>query len=179
MTFVRPARRVLIAAASMSALFVAAACGGGGAAPSGGGSSAAAADFSKQGDIEVWHGKDVTGNFQKQIKLFNDSHPNGKVTDHELPDNADQQRQQMIQNTQIKNPKMAVLSVDVVWTAEFAAKGYIEALPNDQFPTTGFIPATVDSATYFNKLYAYPATSDGGLLYYRTDLLDKYGLKPP
>ena len=29
MTFVRPARRVLIAAASMSALFVAAACGGG------------------------------------------------------------------------------------------------------------------------------------------------------
>ena len=32
MTFVRPARRVLIAAASMSALFVAAACGGGGGA---------------------------------------------------------------------------------------------------------------------------------------------------
>ena len=58
MTFVRPARRVLIAAASMSALFVAAACGGGGGAPSGGGSSAAGADFSKQGDIEVWHGKD-------------------------------------------------------------------------------------------------------------------------
>ena len=180
MTFVRPARRVLIAAASMSALFVAAACGGGGGgAPAGGGSSAAGADFTKQGDIEVWHGKDVTGNFQKQIKAFNDSHPNGKVIDHELPDNADQQRQQMIQNTQIKNPKMAVLSVDVVWTAEFAAKGYIEALPADQFPTTGFIPATVDSATYFNKLYAYPATSDGGLLYYRKDLLDKYGLKPP
>ncbi len=143
------------------------------------GASAAAVDFSKQGDIEVWHGKDVSGNFAKQIKAFNDSHPNGKVTDHELPDNADQQRQQMIQNTQIKNPKMAVLSVDVVWTAEFAAKGYIEALPADQFPTTGFIPATVDSATYFNKLYAYPATSDGGLLYYRKDLLDKYGLKPP
>ena len=43
MTFVRPARRVLIAAASLSALFVAAACGGGGgggAAPEGGGTSA-------------------------------------------------------------------------------------------------------------------------------------------
>jgi len=180
MTFVRPARRVLIAAASMSALFLAAACGGGGGgAPAGGGTSAAGADFTKQGDIEVWHGKDVSGNFTKQIKAFNDSHPNGKVIDHVLPDNADQQRQQMIQNTQIKNPKMAVLSVDVVWTAEFAAKGYIEALPADQFPTTGFLPATVDSATYFNKLYAYPATSDGGLLYYRKDLLNKYGLKPP
>ena len=136
MTFVRPARRVLIAAASLSALFVAAACGGGGggAAPEGGGTSAAAADFTKQGDIEVWQGKDTSGNFPKLIKQFNDSHPNGKVTFHELPDYADQQRQQMIQNTQIKNPKMAVLSVDVVWTAEFAAKGYVEALPPDQFP---------------------------------------------
>ena len=52
---------------------------------------------------------------------------------------------------------MAVLSVDVVWTAEFAAKGYVEALPADQFPTDGFLQATVDSATYFNKLYAYPS----------------------
>jgi multiple sugar transport system substrate-binding protein len=180
MTFVRPARRVLIAGASIGALLAVAACGGGGdeGTPQASG-SAAGADFTKQGDIEVWHGKDVSGNFKKQIQAFNDQHPNGKVIDHELPDSADQQRQQMIQNTQIKNPKMAVLSVDVVWTAEFAAKGYIEALPTDQFPTEGFIPATVDSATYFNKLYAYPSTSDGGLLYYRKDLLDKYSLKPP
>jgi multiple sugar transport system substrate-binding protein len=180
MTFVRPARRVLFASASIGALLAVTACGGGGeeGSPQASG-SAAGADFTKQGDIEVWQGKDVTGNFPKLVKQFNDSHPNGKVTFHELPDSADAQRQQMIQNTQIKNPKMAVMSVDVVWTAEFAAKGYIEALPTDQFPTEGFLKATVDSATYFNKLYAFPSTSDGGLLYYRKDLLDKYGLQPP
>jgi multiple sugar transport system substrate-binding protein len=180
MTFVRPARRVLIAAASMGALFVAAACGGGGGgAPQGGGTSAAAADFTKQGDIEHWQGKDTSGNLQKLMDQFNAQHPNGKVTFHELPDNADQQRQQMIQNTQIKNPKMATLSMDVVWTAEFAAKQYVEALPPEQFPTDSFVKATVDSATYFGKLYGYPSTSDGGLLYYRKDLLDKYQLQPP
>ena len=65
----------------------------------------------------------------------------------------------MIQNTQIKNPKMAVLNMDVVWTAEFAAKSYVEALPPDQFPTDKFLKATVDSATYFGKLYAYPHRS--------------------
>jgi multiple sugar transport system substrate-binding protein len=181
MTFVRPARRVIIAAASLSALFVAAACGGGGgggAAPEGGGTSAAAADYTKQGDIEYWQGKDTSGNMPKLIKAFNDSHPNGKVTFHELPDNADQQRQQMIQNAQIKNPKMAVVSVDVVWTAEFAAKGYIEALPPDT-STEGLVKPAVDAATYFNKLYALPFTTDGGLLYYRKDLLDKYQLQPP
>jgi multiple sugar transport system substrate-binding protein len=181
MTFVRPARRVLFAAASMGALFVAAACGGGGggAAPEGGGQSPAAADFTKQGDIEFWTGKDTSGNLPKAIKTFNDSHPNGKVTLHELPDEADAQRQQMIQNTQIKNPKMAVINVDVVWTAEFAAKQYVEALPPDTFPTDGMLKPTVDSATYFGKLYAYPHRSNGGLLFYRKDLLDKYSLQVP
>ncbi len=101
------------------------------------------------------------------------------MTLHELPDEADQQRQQMIQNTQIKNPKMAVLNVDVVWTAEFAANSIVEALPPDMFPTDGMLKPTVDSATYFDKLYAYPRTSNGGLLFYRTDLLDKYSLEVP
>jgi multiple sugar transport system substrate-binding protein len=181
MTFVRPARRVLIAAVSLSALFVAAACGGGGggAAPEGGGTSAPAADFTKQGDIELWTGKDTSGNLPKLIAQFNESHPNGKVTLHELPELADQQRQQMIQNTQIKNPKMAVLNVDVVWTAEFAANGYVEALPPDLFPTEGYLKPTVDSATYFNKLYAMPFRSNGGLLFFRKDLLAKYSLEVP
>jgi multiple sugar transport system substrate-binding protein len=68
--------------------------------------------------------------------------------------------------------------MDVVWTAEFAAKGIVEAMPPDT-STDGMLKAAVDSATYFNKLYGLPYTSDGGLLYYRKDLLDKYGLKPP
>ena len=86
MTFVRPARRVLIAAASLSALLVAAACGGGGEqaewrrcvlAPRG-------ADFTKQGDIEFWAGKDTSGLHQELVDGFNAQHPNGKVTFHEL-----------------------------------------------------------------------------------------------
>src|SRR5215208_4514437 len=171
MTFVRPARRVLIAGASIGALLAVAACGGGGdeGTPQAAG-SAAAADFTKQGDIEFWTGKDTSGNLPKLIQKFNESHPNGKVTLHELPDEADQQRQQMIQNTQIKNPKMAVLNVDVVWTAEFAANSYVEALPPDLFPTDDMLKPAVDSATYFDKLYTYPRSSNGGLLFYRTDL---------
>ena len=134
MTFVRPARRVLIAAVSLSALLVAAACGGdepGGGSPS---ASGAAVDLTKMGPIEVWQGKDTSGNFPKLVAQFNEQHPDGKVTFQELPDSADQQRQQMIQNTQIKNPAMAVLSVDVVWTAEFAAKGYVVELPDGPVP---------------------------------------------
>ena len=141
MRFVRSGRRVAVAAVSLSALLVAAACGSSSTgAGSGTGSSAPAVDFTKQGDIELWQGKDVSGNLPKLIAQFNSQHPNGQVTLHELPDSADQQRQQMIQNTQIKNPAMGVISVDVVWTSEFAAKGYVVPLPADQFPTDG-LPA--------------------------------------
>jgi multiple sugar transport system substrate-binding protein len=181
MTFVRPARRVLFAAVSLSALLVAAACGGGDDNAGGGGggaSSAAAADFTKQGDIEFWAGKDTSGFTKTLIDGFNAQHPNGKVTFHELSTKADEQRQQMIQNTQIKNPKMGVVSMDVVWTAEFAAKGYVEALPPDT-STEGMLKAPVDAATYFGKLYGLPSSTDGGLLWYRTDLLKKYDLQPP
>lgn len=179
MTYARPGRRVLIAAASLTALLAAAACGGGGGSSSTPSSSSPAVDMTKQGDTELWTGKDTSGNLKNVVADFNAQHPAGKVIIHELPDNADQQRAQMIQNTQIKNPKMGILSTDVVWTSEFAAKGILVPLPADQFPTDGFLKATVDSATYFNKLYAYPQSSDGGLLYYRKDLLDKYKLQPP
>ena len=181
MNFVRTTRRVLIAAASVSALLLAAACGGGGgnSGGGGGGGGSAAADWTKQGDTEFWAGKDTSGFTQKLIDAFNAQHPNGKVTFHELSAKADEQRQQMIQNTQIKNPKMGILSMDVVWTSEFAAKGYVEALPSD-VSTAGMLKPPVDAATYFNKLYGLPTSSDGGLLYYRTDLLKKYNIdKPP
>ena len=178
MTFVRRARRAAIAAAGLSALLITAACGGSSTettAPEG----AAAIDPADTGPIEHWQGKDTTGAMKKIIAQWNAENAGQEVTLRELPDNADQQRAQMIQNTQIKNPKMAVLSVDVVWTAEFAANGYVIELPGDQFPTSEMLPATVASATYFDKLYAYPTSSDGGLLYYRSDLLEKYNLEPP
>src|SRR5215213_249312 len=179
MTFVRPRRRVLLAAASLTALFAVAACGGGddNASPGASG-SAAGADFSKQGDIEYWAGKDTSGFTKTLVDGFNAQHPNGKVTFHELSSKADEQRQQMIQNTQIKNPKMGVVSMDVVWSAEFAAKGYVEALPADT-STDGMLKAPVDAATYFGKLYGLPTSTDGGLLWYRTDLLKKYDIANP
>ena len=117
-------------------LLFTAACGGS-ESPSPAGSSEGA-DFSQQGDIEYWSAKDVTGNQDKLIEQFNAQHPQGKVVLHILPEAADQQRIQMLQNAQIKNAKMTVLSVDNVWTAEFAANGIIRELPADQFPTDTF-----------------------------------------
>ena len=165
-------RRVLAAALSVGALLVTAACSGGTAAsPAASGSAAAGANWDEFGPITYAQGKDTSGNLKAQIDQWNKENPNEQVTFRELSSSADEQRAEMIKRGQSKSGEFTVMSVDVVWTAEFAANGWIQELPADKFKTDGFLKAAVDSATYFNKLYAMPSSSDGALLYYRKDLL--------
>lgn len=171
-------RRTAVAAVAMSSLLLAAACGGD-TEEEPGGETSSNIDLSERGPITFVQGKDTSGNAQNEMDAWNKEHPDEKVTMIELSDNADQQRAQMIQNAETKGSDYTVLNVDVVWTAEFAANGWIDELPEGTFDLEGFLPATVDSATYFDKLYAVPVTSDGGLLYYRKDLLDEVGAEPP
>jgi multiple sugar transport system substrate-binding protein len=178
MTTRRLTLRAAAAAVSVAALLATAACSGGSNTPARE-DSAAAADFSQRGPIEFWRGKDVSGVVPKLIEEWNTAHPDETVTMYELPDGADAQRQQIILNTEVKNPKMGVIRTDVVWTSEFAANGFIVPLPTDKVSTDGMLEPTVEAATYFDKLYGVPYTSNGGLLFYRKDLLDKYDVEVP
>ncbi|MDQ3577775.1 MAG: ABC transporter substrate-binding protein [Actinomycetota bacterium] len=137
------------------------------------------APITGEGPITLATGKDTSGNLQNQVDGWNNDHPDQKVTIIELAEDADAQRQQMVQNAQTKSDTYSVLNLDVVWTAEFAANQWIVPLPENEFPLDKLLPATVETGRYFDKLYAVPTTSDAGLLYYRKDLLDAVGAKPP
>lgn len=135
--------------------------------------------FEGRGPITYVAGKDTTGNTQTIIDHWNKLHPKEKVTFIQLPTDADSQRQQMIQNAETKSDAYTVLSLDVVWTSEFAAHKWIDKLPAKQFPLDKMLKPVVDTAKYRDGLYAAPAASDGGMLYYRTDLLKKAGITQP
>jgi multiple sugar transport system substrate-binding protein len=171
-------RRAVVVAIGAGMVLLASACGGDDGGTGDQGSSSTALEG--RGPITFATGKDTSGNLTNQVAAWNSQHPDEKVTVSELPESADGQRQQMVQNAQNKQDSYSVLNLDVVWTAEFAANRWVSELQPDQFPSlTKAIPATVETAKYRDKLYAVPVTSDGGLLYYRKDLLDKAGLKPP
>lgn len=170
-------RRVLAAAAALVLAIGLAACGDSGGDDTG--SNNGPATLEGTGPITFATGKDTSGNRQKQIDAWNAEHPDQKVTIVELPEQADQQRSQMVNNAQTKSDAYTVLNLDVVWTAEFAANDWIEELDEGQFELDKFVPATVETARYFKKLYAVPLNSDGGLLYYRKDLLDAAGVTAP
>ncbi|GLW95189.1 ABC transporter substrate-binding protein [Actinokineospora globicatena] len=169
-------RRIALVTAATAALVLgASACG------SGTGSQAppGPAALEGVGPITLVTGKDTSGNLQNQVDEWNAAHADQLVTVIELPEDADAQRQQMVQNARTQSDAYGVLNLDVVWTAEFAANQWVVPLPEADFPLTELLPATVETGKYFKRLYAVPITSDGGLLYYRKDLLDAAGLKPP
>ncbi|MBD0321857.1 MAG: ABC transporter substrate-binding protein [Aldersonia sp.] len=151
------------------ALLTLTACGGGNGAE-----SAQEENKTARGPITYVEGKDTTetGVIKQIIDLWNSSHPEEQVTFKEEPSDADQARSDMVQHLQAEESDYDVLGLDVIWTAQFAANGWIQPLRDDfAIDTSALLPPTVASATYNGTLYAAPKNTNGGLLFYRSDLV--------
>jgi multiple sugar transport system substrate-binding protein len=158
-------RFAVAAVSAASVAMLVAACG----SSSGGGSSSGS---SARGPITFVTGKDNSGLMPYIASTWNAAHPTEKVTIKQQSDQADQQLSDLEQHFQAKDPGYDVVTTDVVWSAEFAAKGWIIPLTGKYvLDTANLLPATVKAATYAGVLYAAPYASDGGLLYYRKDLV--------
>jgi len=164
--FILPAATAGILALTLSA------CGGGGGGTTGGGGSDAEANLDGRGPITYVQGKDNNNVVRPLVDKWNAAHPDEKVTFKEQTDQADQQHDDLVQHFQAKQSDYDVVSVDVVWTAEFAAKGWLQPLKDKMaLETTGMLEAPVEAASYKGTLYAAPQDSDGGILFYRKDLV--------
>ena len=109
---------------------------------------------------------------RRQLARFGERHPGVQVELRVTPDAADQRHQLYVQWLNARVPDPDVLQLDVIWTAEFAAAGWI--LPLDSFaPDVGdFLPAALAASRWRGTQYAVPWFVDVGLLYWRTDLFD-------
>jgi multiple sugar transport system substrate-binding protein len=167
-------RKATAAAVLTATALLVSGCAGGSTAGSsqGNGGGDAASGLDGRGPITYVQGKDNSNVVRPLIDKWNAAHPNEKVSFKEQTDSADQQHDDLVQNLQAKNVNYDVVGVDVVWTAEFAAKGWLQPLKEKTaIETSAMLPATVKAATYNNTLYAAPISSDGGILYYRKDLV--------
>src|SRR5678815_3334748 len=84
-------------------------------------------------------------------------------------------------NLESRRVSFDVLAIDVIWVQEFARAGWIvdvdAVLPERERLT--YFPAAMEAATFDGRLHAIPWYLDVGVLYYRRDLLDRYGFEPP
>ncbi len=116
---------------------------------------------------------------KKQIQMFNQIYPDIKVEIIPMPDSSTQRHDLYVTYFAAKQPDPVVLMLDVIWPAEFAP--FLEDLTKykDYFALDRFLPGTVKSVTVNGKIVAIPWFTDAGLLYYRKDLLKKYGYDHP
>jgi multiple sugar transport system substrate-binding protein len=91
-----------------------------------------------------------------------------------LPADADQQREQLVRRLAAGDPAIDLIGMDVIWTAEFAAAGWIQPWPEEaaERVRAGRLEAAIATATYRDRLWAIPFTSNTQLLWYRTDRVD-------
>ncbi|MFC9637189.1 ABC transporter substrate-binding protein [Streptomyces mirabilis] len=133
-----------------------------------------------RGPLTLATAGDLTGYLGPLLEGWNRTHPGERVTLVELPDSADETHAQM--TTDLRGggrSRFDVLNIDVAWTSEFAAAGWISPLDRGRFPLRSFLPPVVDTATYDGRLYAVPYVTNAGLLLYRKDVLAKEGVAPP
>jgi multiple sugar transport system substrate-binding protein len=175
-------RMLRVMAVLVALLLAIAGCGddddGGG---DGGGGAAADAESVTQakaeGDVTWCIGKDTTGAFTTVVDNFNKANPNANAKLLQLPTAADEQRRLQIQRLRAESGECDVLGVDVIWTAEYAAQGWVldvtEALSRRK---DEFIPSTVETTEYEGKNWAIPFNTNAGFIYWRTD---QAGDQPP
>ncbi|WP_461186795.1 ABC transporter substrate-binding protein [Arthrobacter sp. Z4-13] len=166
------AKLTATAALMMAGALALSACGGSTSSGSTAGGGDAATNLDGRGPITYVQGKDNNNVIRPLIEKWNAAHPDEKVTFKEQTDQADQQHDDLVQHFQAKDTGYDVMSVDLVWTAEFAAKGWLQPLKDTMaIDTAGMLPSTLEGASYKGTLYAAPQSSDGGILYYRKDLV--------
>lgn len=115
------------------------------------------------------------------LREFEQSHPGVTVRDEVLPSSTDQQHQFYAINLEGNSVSFDLLAADVIWVQEFAKAGWIQpvdhVLPASE--REAYVAGAIEAATFKEQLYAIPWYLDAGVLFYRRDLLDRYGFVPP
>jgi len=94
------------------------------------------------------------------------------------PESATQRLDMYSKNLQEKSPNPEVYYVDMVWPA-ILSDYLLDLNPYLAEDAKQHLPSLVRNATVAGRLVAMPFNLEAGLLYYRTDLLQKYGYSHP
>lgn len=115
------------------------------------------------------------------LRTFQRENPDIEVKVQIGPHSSTEYHAILAQRLKNKDASVDVFFMDVIWPPEFASAGWIADLTS-RFPgqeQSKFLPGPIAANTWKGKIYGVPCFLGAGLLYYRKDLLKKYGFSPP
>ncbi len=92
----------------------------------------------------------------------------------------DEQYKEIIKSATSKDPIYDVFSLDLIWTSEFAEKGYcIDMTDKVSSVADDIAPAIIDAFRYKEKIWAMPFLANFQLFFYNMDYIQKAGYQNP
>ncbi len=143
-----------------------------------GGVSLAAA--AQAADLQIVLGDTGTGLtfLQSQVERYMQANPEDKVTIVPMPSSTTDQFGQYRLWLASGNADIDVYTTDVIWAPQLA-EHFTDLTEATKDIAGGYFPAIIESQTVDGKLVALPSFTDAPALYYRKDLLEKYGKEVP
>lgn len=114
---------------------------------------------------------------QEQFKIF-EERTGHKVTVVPMPASTTDQFGQYRLWLAAGNADIDVYQTDVIWAPQLADQ-FLDLTEAAKDVVDQHFPSIVESQTVDGRLVALPAFTDAPALYYRADLLEKYGKQPP
>ena len=118
---------------------------------------------------------------ERNLAGFKELHPDINVEWNKVSDVPGETRKLYVTGLTAKSPTPDVFAIDVIWAGEFAQRGWLAPLEDALGAETiaSYNASFLEAAQLDGKTYAAPLYLDGTHLFYRTDLLEKYGLDVP
>lgn len=94
----------------------------------------------------------------------------------------DEQHEKIVTSAAAPTATYDVISLDLIWTAEFAEKGYVMSLDDliaKDIKKSDIAPAIWSAFEYKGKTWAMPFLANFQLFFYNKEMLDKAGIKEP
>ena len=124
--------------------------------------------------LNFWAYNEPGGTFRAAAdRCTAESNGRYRIEFNALGNDPNTQRQALVRRLAAGDSSIDIMSMDVIWTAEFAEAGWIKPFPDDVAAQIkdGTLKGPLDTATYDGKLYGAPANSNTQLLWYRKDLV--------
>ena len=133
-------------------------------------------------EISWYVGKDVTDANKTLVQMFNSRQSRVRVNWQEQPPSTSDQHDKYVSILAAKDASIDVFALDIPFVPEFASAQWLTPL-DDLFDKTelrkSFFSGPLKGAVYGGKLWAVPWYNNAAVLFYRKDLLDAAGAKPP
>ena len=118
-------------------------------------------------------------NNKKLAEMYEEENPNVEIEIFDSPDASDGRLGLYLQFLEAQSSDVDIYQIDVVWPGDLAQHMIDFKEYGADEVTDKHFEAIVDNNTVDGKLVAMPWFTDAGLLYYRSDLLEKYDLDVP